>query len=132
MAGIRWETGDRKLGAEIAAVIERVAGSGPTRIEGVETLRVFKLEWPQQPFMARRLAPMHLPKERHTELTYRPHRVEVLSMASWLNVTGGRWQGGALPEIHRDALPALTVEQAARITDEVETLFNQRGALPWV
>ena len=129
VAGIRWETTDRKLGAEISAVVERIAGPGPTRIEGAETLKVFKVD---KPFIVRRLAPQYFPKEQHTALSYRPHRLEVLSMATWLNVSGGKWTGGALPDVRREDLPTLMHEQADRITTEIEDLFNTRGAMSWL
>jgi hypothetical protein len=129
VAGIRWETTDQKLSAELAALVERAAGKGPTRIEGAETLRVFKVD---QPFIARRLPPRYFPKERHTTLSYRPHRFEVLSVGAFCIVSGGKWTGGALPEVHRDQLPTLTRDQADGIMSEVERLFAAKGALPWL
>jgi hypothetical protein len=132
VCGVRWETTDRKLSAEVAAIVERIAGPGPLRLDGPESLRIFKLEWPQQPFMPRRLSPWYFPKEHHTDLSYWPHRLDILSMASWLNMSGGTWTGGMLPEVKRDELPTLTAEQAHTITSEVETLFTAKGALPWL
>jgi hypothetical protein len=129
IAGIRWESNDRKLASEIGAIIEQIAGPGPTRFEGAETVRIFKVA---QPLAVRRLAPHYFPKEPHTDGSYRPHRLEVLSMASWVKVSGGRWVGGSLPEVRREQLPTLTLAQADAIVTGVQEIFNQRGALPWI
>ncbi len=78
------------------------------------------------------MLPHYFPKERHTEPAYRPHRLAVLSMASWIPVEGGRWTGGALPKVRRDALPVVTAAQADRIITDVEALLRAKGALPWI
>jgi hypothetical protein len=129
ISGVRWETRDRKLGAELAAIVERIAGQGPTRTDGPESLRVFRVD---RPFVAPRLPPMYLPKERYRELSYQPHRFEVQSIAGLLTVSGGQWTGGALPDTPRDALPTLTIAQAGQIISDVQAAFTTRGALPWV
>lgn len=128
VAGIRWESSDRKLSAELGAAVERIAGTGPLRVDGPESLRVFQVA---RPFAARRLPPQYLPREKHTALNYRPHRLEVLSAGAFYAVSGGKWVNGALPEVRRDQLPALTADQADRIISEVEAVFIARGALPW-
>ena len=129
VAGIRWETTDRKLSADLAAIVERIAGRSPTRIDDAEVLRVFKVE---APFDSRRLPPMHFPHERYTALSYRPHRFELLCRASWLVVSGGTWKHGALPDVRRNELPTLTPAQADQIVSDVGTIFSNRGALPWM
>jgi hypothetical protein len=128
IAGIRWETSDRKLSTEISTLVDQTAGVGPTRIEGAETLRIFKVD---QPFVPRRLTPVYFPKERYRELTYRPHRLEALSLSAFIHISGGTWARGALPDVHRDQLPTLTSEQTDSIVAGVEKLFNQRGGSPW-
>src|SRR5215469_933275 len=130
VAGVRWETSDRKLSAEFAAIVERVVGPGPMRIEGAESLRVLRVDKPLR--VMRRLPPQYLPKEQHTALDYQPHRFEVLSAATFLSVSGGRWVNGSLPDVRREQLPTLTAEQADRIVSQVEALFNTRGARPWI
>jgi hypothetical protein len=129
VAGVRCESTDRKLQAEIEAAVERIAGAGPIRVDGSESLRLFQVA---QPFAPRRLRPMYLPREKYTAFTFQPHRFEVLSAGAYLNVSGGTWRGGALPDVRRDQLPALTAEQADRIISEVEAAFATRGAMPWI
>jgi hypothetical protein len=129
VAGIRWESSDRKLATEIGAIVERIAGPGPTRFEGAETVRVFKVD---QPLAVRRLTPYYFSKERHTDRSYRPHRFEVLSMGSWVKVSGGKWVEGSLPEVRREQLPTLTRAQADAIIFETESLFKTREARPWI
>jgi hypothetical protein len=129
VAGVRWETSDKRLNAEIGALVERIAGLGPTRSLDTETLRVFKVE---RPFTVRKLHPMYLPRERYTELRYKPHRLEVLSIGGYLNVSNGTWRNGSLPETPRNDLPAITRAQAELIANGVEQLFRERGASPWI
>lgn len=128
IAGVRWESSDRRLSTDIAALVQIVAGPGPTRTAGAETLRVFKVD---QPFVTRPLSPMYFPKERWRDLSYRPHRVSVLSVASWVAVSGGTWANGSLPEVRRDQLPTLTKQQADEIVSGIEQLLATKGALPW-
>jgi hypothetical protein len=129
VAGIRWESSDRRLSAEIAAAVELIAGAGPTRYEGPRVLRVFRVE---TPFPSRWLPPVYLPKEKHTTLKYRPHRFEISSESSFLPVSGGRWVGGALPDVPRAQLPKLAYPQADEMLRGIEALYNLRGALPWL
>jgi hypothetical protein len=129
IAGVRVVCPHKKLRSELAAIIQRVAGTAPCRADGDELLFVFKCE---RPFYTRRLAPVTLPGDKPTSLAYVPTRVEVLSAGAFCVVSGGRWVGGTLPETKRDDLPTLTREQADTILLDVEGIFKQREAKPWL
>lgn len=136
IAGVRWRSHDKRLNRELAEAVERIAGPGPTRIDGTESLRVFRVD---APFAVERFEPQYLPKEDFRSVIYTPHSFEILSsLGSWrsmspvLIVSGGTWRGGSLPDTKRDELPALTGDQASTIIAEVETIFRNKGAAPWV
>jgi hypothetical protein len=129
VAGIRWESTERRLSAEIAAAVELIAGPGPTRFDGSETLKVFRVE---TPFASRSLSPVYLPKEKQTSLKYRPHRFSIASESSFFRVSGGRWAGGSVPEVPRNELPTLTRAHVDEIMRGIEALYSLRGALPWL
>jgi hypothetical protein len=130
IAGVRVVSPHKKLRNELAALVERLAGAAPCRQDGDELLYVFRCNQPLNG--ARQLAAVTLPGDKPTRLDCVPTRIEVLSVGAYCIVSGGTWRNGTLPEVRRNALPALTLEQANAITTEVENLLNQRGACPWI
>jgi hypothetical protein len=129
IAGLRVVSPHKKLRAELAAIIERIAGAAPCRSDGNELLYVFKVA---RPFVPRRVAPVTLPGDNPARFDYVPTRCEVLSAGAFCAISGGTWRNGSLPAVRRDALPALTVEQANATVSEVEQLLQSKGAEPWL
>jgi hypothetical protein len=130
---------NRRIAAEIDAVIDshlrwtNGSTASPRRVasDGA-TLRVFALEG--EPFSNVFTCRYRFPDDRGSAYTFRPHKVEVISVNGYFVASGTDdadrpyvWQGGDLLSVPRSALPVLNASTARELIDAVEDALVHHG-----